>query len=64
MKWYVFFLPFFYPIMNKEIKNIKISVESHRILKEYCDENGLKMYKFLESMIMDKCSKPKDIYGE
>jgi len=48
----------------KDIKNIKISTEVHSTLKEYCDENGLKMYKFLEKMIMDKCSRPKDIYGE
>jgi len=48
----------------KEIKNIKISIEAHSTLKEYCEDNGLKMYKFLEKMIMDKCSRPKDIYGE
>lgn len=48
----------------KDIKNIKISTEVHSTLKEYCDENGLKMYKFLEKMIMEKCSHPKDIYGE
>lgn len=48
----------------KDIKNIKISTEVHSTLKEYCDENGLKMYKFLEKLIMDKCARPKDIYGE
>ncbi len=48
----------------KEIKNIKISVEVHSTLKEYCEDNGLKMYKFLEKMIMEKCIQPKNIYGE
>jgi hypothetical protein len=50
--------------MKKKIKNIKISEESHQVLKEYCDDKGLKMYKFLESMIFENCSKQKDIYGE
>jgi|TARA_B110000503_G_scaffold140559_1_gene231785 hypothetical protein len=48
----------------KEIKNLKISPEVHSVLKTYCDEKGLKIYKFLESLILEKCSKPKDIYGE
>jgi hypothetical protein len=47
-----------------EIKNLKISKEAHTVLKNYCEENGLKMYKFLEKMIYDKCKKKKDIYGE
>ena len=48
----------------KDIKNIKISTEVHTTLKEYCEENGLKMYKFLENLIVKTCTKPKDIYGE
>jgi hypothetical protein len=48
----------------KKIKNIKISPEVHEILKNYCDENNLKMYKFLESLIKKNCQKEKDIYGE
>lgn len=48
----------------KKIKNIKISVESHEILKSYCEKKGLKMYKFLESLIKKTCEKPKDLYGE
>ena len=35
----------------KKIKNIKISIESHEMLKTYCDKHGLKIYKFLEFMI-------------
>ena len=49
---------------NKEIKNIKISPESHDILKRYCDKRGMKIYKFLENLISEKCKEKKDIYGE
>jgi len=48
----------------KKIKNIKISLESHKLLKEYCENKGFKIYKFLESLIHKTCSKEKDIYGE
>lgn len=48
----------------KKIKNIKISKESHELLKKYCEENGLKIYKFLENLIIKTCQKEKDIYGE
>jgi len=48
----------------KKIKNIKISEESHKILKNYCDKKGLKLYKFLESLIKETCKETKDIYGE
>jgi hypothetical protein len=57
------FSPFFLP-MEKKIKNLKISQESHQVLKTYCDKNGIKMYKFLENLIYEKCSVKKDIYGE
>jgi hypothetical protein len=48
----------------KKIKNLKISVESHEVLKRYCDKRGIKMYKFLENLILEKCKEKKDIYGE
>jgi hypothetical protein len=48
----------------KKIKNIKISEESHNLLKKYCEDNGLKIYKFLELLIQKTCQKEKDIYGE
>jgi hypothetical protein len=48
----------------KKIKNIKISIESHKLLKDYCEEKGYKIYKFLEELIKEKCTKEKDIYGE
>jgi hypothetical protein len=49
--------------VNK-IKNLKISVEAHDILKNYCDKNGIKMYRFLEKLIIEKCKDKKDIYGD
>lgn len=48
----------------KKIKNLKISVETHEILKTYCDKKGIKMYRFLENLIREKCKEKKDIYGE
>lgn len=48
----------------KKIKNLKISVEVHDILKTYCDKHGVKMYRFLEKMIIEKCKGKPDIYGE
>ena len=48
----------------KKIKYIKISEETHEILKAYCEEKGLKLYKFLENLIRKTCQKEKDIYGE
>lgn len=56
----------FSTMVNKKtkIKNLKISVESHEILKRYCDKKGIKIYKFVEQLIMDKCKEKPDIYGE
>jgi hypothetical protein len=49
---------------KKKIKNIKISEVSHKLLKSYCDKKGIKIYKFLENLIIEKCSEKKDLYGE
>ncbi len=49
---------------NKKIKNLKISVEVHDILKKYCEKKGVKIYRFLEKIILEKCKENKDIYGE
>lgn len=48
----------------KKIKNLKISPEAHSILKKYCEKNGLKIHRFLEKIILEKCKEKKDIYGE
>jgi hypothetical protein len=50
--------------MSSEIKNLKINKQVHDTLKKYCDKHGLKMYKFVEQLIIDKCTEKKDIYGE
>jgi len=47
-----------------KIKNLKISVEAHTILKKYCAHHGLKMFAFVEKIIKEKCKITKDIYGE
>lgn len=49
---------------TKKIKNLKISVESHEVLKKYCDKRGIKIYKFIENLILETCKEKKDIYGE
>lgn len=48
----------------KRTKNIKITPTTHIILKQYCEENGLKMFAFVEKIIKETCKKPQDIYGE
>jgi hypothetical protein len=48
----------------KKIKNLKIDEDVHNVLKKYCDNRGIKMYKFLENLILEKCKEKKDIYGE
>jgi hypothetical protein len=45
-------------------KNLKITTKTHLILKKYCEENGLKMFSFVEKLINDKCVPKKGIYGE
>lgn len=49
---------------KKNIKNLKIRPEVHTLLKNYCNNNGLKMYKYLEKIITENCKEVKDIYGE
>jgi hypothetical protein len=48
----------------KKIKNLKIDKDIHSVLKKFCDKRGLKMYKFLENLILEKCKEKKDVYGE
>jgi coproporphyrinogen III oxidase len=51
--------------MENTHKNVKISKKHHEMLKNYCDKNGLKIYKVLEKWIEDYCKpKKKDIYGD
>jgi hypothetical protein len=51
----------------KRDKNIKITPVTHEMLKRYCEENGLKMFSFVEKLIREKCQAKepkKDLYGE
>jgi len=48
----------------KRTKNLKITPNTHKILKNYGEDNGLKMSAFLERIIKETCKKPKDMYGE
>ena len=48
----------------KRDKNLKITPQTHKLLKDYCEENGLKMFEYVEKIIKEKCSKPKDLYCE
>ena len=48
----------------KRDKNLKITAKTHEILKNYCEENGLKMFAFVEKIIREECKKTTDLYGE
>lgn len=48
----------------KRDKNIKITDKTHQILKKYCEENGLKMFQYVEKLIKESCIPKKDLYGE
>ena len=54
----------------KRDKNIKITSATHELLKNYCEENGLKMFSFVEKLIREKCREKelvrfkKDLYNE
>lgn len=54
--------------METKTKNVKISNKHHEILKKYCDEKGLKMYRVIEKWIdvidTERGKGKKDIYGE
>jgi len=48
----------------KRDKNLKITPQTHKMLKDYCEENALKMFSFVEKLIKEKCTPKKDLYGE
>jgi len=48
----------------KRTKNLKITPQTHSLLKKFCEENGLKMFAYVEKIIRDKCTPKKDIYGQ
>lgn len=44
-----------YPI--KKDKNLKITSTTHELLKKYCDDNSLKIFDFVETIIKENCIK-------
>ena len=48
----------------KRTKNLKITPTTHKLLKKYCEENGLKMFSYVETLIRGQCTPKKDLYGE
>ena len=58
--------------MENTTKIIKVSEKHHKMLKEYCDKKGLKIYKIVQKWIDDACKQEKsteiqnkkDIYGD
>lgn len=40
-------------------KNIKIPMETHKILKEYCENNGLKIEWLINKLINENCNNKK-----
>lgn len=48
----------------KRDKNLKITAKTHEILKKYCEENGLKMFQYVETLIKEKCIPKKGLYDE
>lgn len=53
----------------KRDKNIKITSTTHGLLKKYCEENGLKMFAYVEKLIRDGCKEKhvkvkQDLYDE
>lgn len=39
----------------KKDKNLKITPNTHKLLKEYCEENNLKIFDFVEKIIKEIC---------
>jgi hypothetical protein len=36
---------------QKDLKTIRIPIETYNILKNYCDKKGYKIYKFVSELI-------------
>jgi hypothetical protein len=42
------------------MKNLKITDEAHKLLKQYCDENYLKISEWISNEIMELIENMKD----
>jgi hypothetical protein len=45
-----------YNNLIKKDKNIKITSNTHQLLKEYCKENDLKIFDFVDKIIIETCT--------
>lgn len=51
--------------MEIKSKNVKISNEHHKLIKDFCQKNGQKIHRVIEKLIEEHCKpKKKDLYGE
>jgi len=50
--------------MKTNSKNVKISDKHHKLIKNHCETNGLKIHKLIEKWIDENCKPKKDIYGD
>jgi hypothetical protein len=48
----------------KRDKNLKITPKTHELLKKYCEENGLKMFAYVEKLIKEACTPKRSLYDE
>ena len=47
--------------MSKQaMKTVKIDKEAHKIIKEHCEQNGLKFAKFIERVCVEYIRNKKD----
>jgi hypothetical protein len=47
--------------MESKLKSIKINKELHKLIKIYCIENDINMYKFIEKIIQEKIIELKNV---
>jgi len=46
---------------KKKYTTIQIKKETHNLLQKYCKEHGYKLSGLIESMILQRCDKPKNV---
>jgi hypothetical protein len=46
---------------KKKYTTIQIKKETHDLLQKYCKEHGYKLSGLIESMILQRCDKPKNV---
>jgi hypothetical protein len=47
--------------MKQQTKAIQIDVKIHKQLKKHCDDNGLKMQKLVEKIIINEIEHDRDL---